>query len=132
MRNLLFLSLKAVSLEASDGKRILEIGMRLVSHNNIQDLRQLVRPTGYSTPAAVAAICTQQLVVDYFQHLGEPIHCSNTKLAGTHRRLFGEELVDGHDALVEAIACQRIYNFCSVFQQEQETTFLSDIVCLED
>lgn len=79
-----------------------------------------------------AAICTQRLAADYLLAIGENPSHSNTKLTTIYRKLFGEELTGAHDALVDAIACQRIYRFLSNFQVEHSLQFPSDIVCLED
>jgi DNA polymerase-3 subunit epsilon len=79
-----------------------------------------------------AAICTKRLAADYLRSLGESPSRSDTKLAAIYRRLFGEELIGAHDALVDAIASQRVYNFLSAFQLEQGVVFLSNIVCFED
>jgi len=79
-----------------------------------------------------AAICTQRLAADYLFSAGEEPSRSNTKLTAIYRRLFGEELTGAHDALVDAIACQRVYTFLNDFQMKHSLQFPSDIVCLED
>jgi DNA polymerase III epsilon subunit-like protein len=81
---------------------------------------------------ALVAICTRQLAADYLRHLGETPSRSNTKLISIYRRLFEEELVGTHDALIGAIASQRIYSFLSAFQVESGVQFSSDIICFED
>jgi DNA polymerase III epsilon subunit-like protein len=79
-----------------------------------------------------AAICTQRLAVDYFRFLGESPSLSDTKLTTVYQRLFQEELVGAHDAMVDVIACQQVYNHLRGFQLKQGVDFLGDIVCLED
>jgi len=79
-----------------------------------------------------AAICTQRLAADYLLAAGEEPSRSNTKLTVIYRRLFGEELAGAHDALVDAIACQRVYNHLRDFQLEHGLEFLADIICLDD
>lgn len=79
-----------------------------------------------------AAICTQRLAVDYFRFLGESPSLSDTKLTTVYQRLFQEELVGAHDAMVDVIACQQVYNHLRDFQLMQGVEFLGDIVCLED
>ena len=79
-----------------------------------------------------AAICTQRLAADYFRFLGESPSLSDTKLATVYHRLFGEELVGGHDAMVDVVACQRVYSFIHTFQLEYGVGLESDIVCLDD
>lgn len=79
-----------------------------------------------------AAICTQRLAADYLLATGEDPSRSNTKLTAIYRRLFGEELAGAHDALVDAIACQRVYNHLRGFQLEHRLEFLADIICLDD
>ena len=79
-----------------------------------------------------AAICTQRLAADYFRFLGESPSLSDTKLTTVYQRLFQEELVGAHDAMVDVIACQQVYNHLRDFQLMQGVEFLGDIVCLED
>ncbi|MEL7161839.1 MAG: 3'-5' exonuclease, partial [Bacteroidota bacterium] len=79
-----------------------------------------------------AAICTQRLAADYFRFLGESPSLSDTKLATVYRRLFGEELVGAHDAMVDVVACQRVYDQLHGFQLEHGLDFPADIVCFED
>ena len=79
-----------------------------------------------------AAICTQCLAADYLEATGKTPSLSSTKLTTIYRQLFGEELAGAHDALVDAVACQRIYNFLNAFQVEHSLHFPSAIVCLED
>jgi DNA polymerase III epsilon subunit-like protein len=79
-----------------------------------------------------AAICTQCLAADYLEATGKIPSLSSTKLTTIYRQLFGEELACAHDALVDAVACQRIYNFISDYQLKLGLYFPSDIVCLED
>ena len=79
-----------------------------------------------------AAICTQRLAADYFRFLGESPSLSNTKLTTVYQRLFGEELVGRHDAMVDVVACQRVYDQLRGFQLEYGLDFPADIVCFED
>jgi DNA polymerase-3 subunit epsilon len=79
-----------------------------------------------------AAICTQRLAAEYLMVIDENSSLSHTKLTTIYQQLFGEDLTDARDALVDAIACQRIYNFLSAFQIENDVQFLANIVCFED
>lgn len=79
-----------------------------------------------------AAICTQRLAADYFSFLGDSPSLSATKLTIVYQRLFQEELVGARDAMVDVIACQRVYNYLRDFQLRQGVEFLADIVCLDD
>jgi DNA polymerase III epsilon subunit-like protein len=79
-----------------------------------------------------AAICTQCLAADYLEAIGKTPSLSSTKLTTIYRQLFEEELAGAHDALVDAVACQRIYNFIRDYQLKRGLDFPSDIVCLED
>lgn len=79
-----------------------------------------------------AAICTQRLAADYFRFLGESPSLSDTKLTTVYQRLFQEELVGAHDALVHVIACQQVYNHLRGFQRKHGVEFGADIVCFED
>jgi DNA polymerase III epsilon subunit-like protein len=98
-----------------------------------QDIIELLTPPLFGfNGGTCAAVCIQRLAADYLRHLGEPASLSDTKLTIVYQKLFGEELVGAHDALADAIACQRIYEFLSTFQLEQGVEFLSDIVCFED
>ena len=101
--------------------------------NNYHDLvSTLTYPKFELDAGRRAAICTQRLAAEYLTAIGKKPSRSNTKLSTIYRLLFGEDLADTHDALVNAIACQRIYNFLSTFQVKQGVQFLADIVCLED
>jgi DNA polymerase III epsilon subunit-like protein len=79
-----------------------------------------------------AAICTQRLAAEYFRFLGESPSLSDTKLTTVYQRLFLEELVGAHDAMVDVIACQQVYNHLRGFQLEHELEFQADIICLDD
>jgi DNA polymerase III epsilon subunit-like protein len=77
-----------------------------------QDIIELLTPPLFGfNGGACAAVCIQRLAADYLRHLGE-------------------ELVGAHDALADAIACQRIYEFLSTFQLEHKLEFGADIVFL--
>jgi|AntRauTorckE5430_2_1112549.scaffolds.fasta_scaffold00275_17 DNA polymerase III epsilon subunit-like protein len=101
--------------------------------NGYHDLVATLTHPRFGLNAGVrAAICTQRLAADYLLAIGEDPSRSNTKLTTIYHQLFGEELTGAHDALVDAIACQRIYNFLSAFQTKQGVHFPSDILCFED
>lgn len=206
MRPFLFLNTKTTGFDTGED-RIVQLSTRLVTHNNFQDYNHLVRPDGFTTPAAVtrhhgitdreaklqgitlaqaledlvlqieqadivvghhvefdigiiiaearradrldlvatlthpnfgldggrrAAICTQRLAADYLRWLGEAPSLSNTKLTSVYQRLFQDELAGTHDAMVDVVACQRIYDFIHGFQLEMGVELETDIVCLED
>jgi DNA polymerase III epsilon subunit-like protein len=78
------------------------------------------------------AICTQRLAADFLRFLGKSPSFSNTKLATVYQQLFLEELVGAHDAMIDVIACQRVYNHLRGFQLEHGLEFQADIVCLDD
>jgi DNA polymerase III epsilon subunit-like protein len=79
-----------------------------------------------------AAICTQRLAADFLRFLGESHALSDTKLPVVYRRFFREELSGAHNAMVNVIACQRVYNYLRRLQLKHGLDFPSDIVCLED
>lgn len=109
---------------------IIRAEARRVDRNDL--IARLEKPNFGTNGGRRAAICTHCLAQDYLRFKKQPASNSAAKLITIYRELFHEELTGAHNAMVDVIACQRIYNFIHAFQLEQGVDFKSDIVFLDD